>query len=227
VLSGLDHLAFLLALMLLAGRPWSAALAATGFTIGHSLTLGLVAFGWLRPHTGAVEALIGFTIAYTAALVPGGTQATASDTRLALRLAASGAVAALPLLAVLLDQQTPPWPVYAGAALFALGFGARGAASSTSSALAVLLAIAFGLVHGAGFAGGLLELDLPRDRLLGALFGFNVGVELAQLAVLGACAALAVAAGRLPREWPVLGREVASATLVGLGAYWFIARSIL
>jgi hypothetical protein len=40
----------------------------------------------------------------------------------------------------------------------------------------------FGLVHGLGFASALTELDLGRDALVRALVGFNVGVELGQLA---------------------------------------------
>jgi hypothetical protein len=45
--------------------------------------------------------------------------------------------------------------------------------------MVILLAMAFGLVHSAGFAGGLLELDLPRHRFFSALLGFNIGVEAA------------------------------------------------
>jgi hypothetical protein len=38
-------------------------------------------------------------------------------------------------------------------------------------------------VHGLGFSGVLLEQELPRAELVRALFGFNLGVELGQLAV--------------------------------------------
>ena len=44
-----------------------------------------------------------------------------------------------------------------------------------------LAAMFFGLLHGLGFAGGLLELGLPREALVPALVGFNLGVELGQL----------------------------------------------
>jgi hypothetical protein len=46
-----------------------------------------------------------------------------------------------------------------------------------------VVAFVFGLIHGFGFAGVLAELGLPRDALLLALVGFNVGVELGQLAI--------------------------------------------
>jgi hypothetical protein len=45
---------------------------------------------------------------------------------------------------------------------------------------------AFGLVHGFGFAGALLELDLPPAALAGALLSFNLGVEAGQAAVIAA-----------------------------------------
>ena len=46
------------------------------------------------------------------------------------------------------------------------------------------LVFAFGLLHGLGFAGVLQELGAPTDRFLTALVGFNLGVELGQVAVL-------------------------------------------
>lgn len=47
----------------------------------------------------------------------------------------------------------------------------------------VLAAFAFGLIHGFGFAGPLIELDLPPLAMAGALLQFNLGVEAGQLAV--------------------------------------------
>ena len=46
-----------------------------------------------------------------------------------------------------------------------------------------LLAFGFGLVHGFGFASVLADLGLPREALALSLAGFNIGVELGQLAV--------------------------------------------
>jgi hypothetical protein len=53
------------------------------------------------------------------------------------------------------------------------------------------VAFGFGLVHGFGFASVLADLGLPRDALLLALVGFNVGVEAGQLAIV--CAFLPAA----------------------------------
>jgi hypothetical protein len=69
ILEGLDHVAFLLCLLLaapgLSQRLWMV----TGFTLGHSITLSLSALGMLRVHGAGVEALIGFTVALLAAEV--------------------------------------------------------------------------------------------------------------------------------------------------------------
>jgi hypothetical protein len=46
-----------------------------------------------------------------------------------------------------------------------------------------LVAFAFGLIHGFGFASVLLDLGLPKASLLLSLVGFNVGVELGQIAI--------------------------------------------
>jgi hypothetical protein len=45
------------------------------------------------------------------------------------------------------------------------------------------MAFAFGLIHGFGFASVLTDLGLPKDTLILALVGFNLGVEAGQLAI--------------------------------------------
>ena len=54
-----------------------------------------------------------------------------------------------------------------------------------------MVAFAFGLIHGFGFASVLADLGLPQDALLLALVGFNVGVEGGQLAIVSAFLPLA------------------------------------
>jgi hypothetical protein len=78
-----------------------------------------------------------------------------------------------------------------------------------------ILAFAFGLVHGLGFAGALGELGLPHAALPKTLFAFNVGVEIAQLALVGL---LVVARKWIPR------RPLAYAIGAG-GAFWLIERT--
>jgi hypothetical protein len=54
-----------------------------------------------------------------------------------------------------------------------------------------MIAFAFGLIHGFGFAAVLTDLGLPQDSLLLSLVSFNVGVELGQLAIVAAFLPLA------------------------------------
>jgi hypothetical protein len=220
VLSGIDHLAFIVALSLLAGGFGRAVWAATGFTLGHSLTLGLVAAGWLRPDAASVEALIGFTVAFAAGEAfasRGGSGSHVGWATLAL-------VAAIPLVAKVAGASVLPWTVVAGIAVFALCAGGLG--GTTSRRLAPVLATAFGLAHGAGFAGVLLALDIPRERLLEALLGFNLGVEAAQLLALAAIAAVVVAGSRMPPLARSRTVDYVSVALFALGVYWFAGRSL-
>ena len=66
ILIGVDHIAFLLALLILCRRPREVVLMVTGFTLGHSITLTLAVLGVVEPHAPVIEALIGFTIALVA-----------------------------------------------------------------------------------------------------------------------------------------------------------------
>src|SRR4029450_2046673 len=66
ILTGYDHLVFLLGLLLLGGGLRAPARVVTGFTVAHSLTLALAVFGVLRPDRAPIEALIGLSIALIA-----------------------------------------------------------------------------------------------------------------------------------------------------------------
>jgi hypothetical protein len=61
-----------------------------------------------------------------------------------------------------------------------------------------MVAFGFGLIHGFGFASVLADLGLPRDALLLALVGFNLGVEAGQLAIVSVFLPAAYA---LRRSW--------------------------
>src|SRR5947207_12085090 len=61
-----------------------------------------------------------------------------------------------------------------------------------------IVALGFGLVHGFGFAGRLIELGLAKETLALALVGFNLGVEFGQLAIVAGLLPFAV---RMPGAW--------------------------
>lgn len=65
---GIDHILFLLALLLAGGSIWKLAGIATGFTAGHSITLALSGLGLVRPSPRIIEPLIALSIAWVAAL---------------------------------------------------------------------------------------------------------------------------------------------------------------
>lgn len=87
-------------------------------------------------------------------------------------------------------------------------------------------ALAFGVVHGLGFAGALAELGLPPEHRAWALVGFNLGVEAGQLAVvLVLLAAAAAAAPRVAARREQLARALAFA-VGSLAVAWTLERVV-
>lgn len=213
ILSGWDHLAFVLGLLLLAGSLAEMALIATGFTLAHSLTLGAAVLGVVQARATLVEALIGFTLLVVAI-------------ELAWQRAGRARwLPALPIGLLLLLAPLLPALTTAGLALFTACYFALLARSARPARLRVAMALLFGLIHGFGFAGALLELPLAAERLAPALFGFNLGIELGQLLVIALAWPLLRALARRPRAQAWV-QEGAIAGLAGLGVFWLIARSV-
>lgn len=183
VATGLDHVAFVLALLIalvVVGspdgwrrRPIGPALRATAgvvsaFTIAHSLTLIAAALGWVSLPIRVVESLIAVSIVWTA------------------------------VTAVV--RPDLGWR-------FAVTFG-------------------FGLMHGLGFARMLTPLLPPGDVVV-PLLCFNVGVELAQLAIvavaLPAAWLLVTAIG--PRRYRELALPILAGGLALVGTIWLVERA--
>lgn len=221
ILAGLDHIAFLATLLLLGGRIGRITWIVTGFTLGHSLTLSLAALGVVRPDATEVEAMIGFTIA----LVAAENVAVDSGSRRPIAAFGAGALVAL-AIASAVSGAGPPVAMLGGLALFTACHLLLADTREAALRLRPSLSVLFGLVHGFGFAGVLAEVGLPQARLVPALFGFNVGVEIGQLAIVVALALAArgVARARSGADWRPAA-DLASAVLCGLGVYWFIARA--
>lgn len=171
ILAGIDHLAFVAALMLIV-RGWPMLLkTVTAFTLAHSITLALSTFGYVSLPPPPVEALIALSILMVAVE--------------SIRL--------------------------------------RRGQHSLATRWPWVVAFAFGLLHGFGFAGALQSLGLPQGEIPLALLFFNVGVELGQIlfiAVLLLHIALLRKLGPLPRKAPV-----AAAYLIGTFAtFWMLER---
>lgn len=129
ILTSLDHLLFVLALIFLIGSYRRLVEAITAFTVAHSITLAGAALGYLSLPQKPVEAAIALSIAFLArelVMVHAGQSRT---------------------------TESRPW----------------------------IMAFAFGLLHGFGFAGALNDIGLPQRDVPVALLSFNVGVEAGQL----------------------------------------------
>ncbi|MFQ5664815.1 MAG: HupE/UreJ family protein [Candidatus Binatia bacterium] len=216
IATGYDHLAFLAALLLSAESLGAVVRAVTGFTLGHSLTLGL-ALGRLITvdRAAAVEALIGLSVAVVAAepLLAHGRAALVAFAIVALAASASGWLSV-------------PAPALLGVMLFSLAHMRASQRRLYPRALPWLAASAFGLIHGLGFAGAISDLEIGRGALVPVLAGFNLGVEAGQLVAL----ALVLALFGLFRRFTAVSmegrlRRFASAALVTLGIALFVVRA--
>src|SRR5262245_61971012 len=90
-----------------------------------------------------------------------------------------------------------------------------------------VVAFAFGLLHGFGFASGLAAIGLPRSDIPLALLMFNVGVEIGQLGFVALVLLLVRAFKVFQVHWP-RAVELLPAYVVGsLGAFWTIPRVLI
>jgi len=87
-----------------------------------------------------------------------------------------------------------------------------------------LIAFAFGLLHGFGFAGALAEIGLPQRAIAMALFLFNVGVEVGQLLVVAVVLALVAVVKRVGIVVPELVLRTPIYATGIIAAFWFVER---
>jgi len=221
IFGGIDHIAFLLALLLLLRSLKVLVWMITGFTLGHSITLALAALGWVIPDLDIVEAAIGFTIALVA--VQNIAVLTGNHRQITYF-----SVAGL-LLIVLINLI---WNIGLsalsglGLALFTLAYLWNSADEHLSANLRLVTSVIFGLIHGFGFASALTETGLANTQLLPALLGFNLGIELGQIVIIAVVWALLqqIRQSRFLTDTRIV-IDLVSAALCGLGLYWFIGRS--
>jgi hydrogenase/urease accessory protein HupE len=128
--------------------------------------------------------------------------------------------------------QPPGPPIEAAIALSILFLGveivrAQRGGTSLTIRHPWVVAFAFGLLHGFGFAGALSAAGLPPTDVPLALVAFNVGVELGQLAFVALVLLLAGSLRALKVRWP-RPAEVLPAYVVGtFGAFWLIQRVVI
>ncbi len=118
ILLGVDHLLFVLGLVLLVNNRWMLIKTITAFTVAHSITLALATLGYVHVPAAPLNAAIALSILFLGAEV---VRSWRGETSLTIR---------------------HPW----------------------------LVAFLFGLLHGFGFASGLVSLGLPQGDIPLALF---------------------------------------------------------
>jgi len=90
-----------------------------------------------------------------------------------------------------------------------------------------IVAFAFGLLHGFGFASGLTAMGLPRAEIPIALLLFNVGVEVGQIFFVILVLLLERSFRTLEIRWPRFAAALPGYAVGSLGAYWTIQRTLL
>ncbi len=170
---GVDHLLFVLGLLLIVKDRWMLIKTITAFTVAHSLTLAIATFGYADAPVLPLNAAIALSIFFLGPEIVrswrGGTSFTIEH----------------------------PWVV----------------------------AFAFGLIHGFGFASALTSAGLPRKDLPLALLGFNVGVEIGQIAFVVLVVLLERSFRQLQIRWPRWIEAVPGYAVGTLGAFWTIQRT--
>ncbi|QAY74831.1 HupE/UreJ family protein [Agromyces protaetiae] len=223
LLSGADHLLFLLALIAGSRRLRDIVLVATAFTVAHSLTFVLAALGIVSVPPAIVEPIIAFSIAAVALW----------NVWVWRRGRVANAGVGAPVDGVEAPDVSGGAPSGGGLALrerVALAPAPSKAPASLDSAatrwfsrddwVRVAVVFAFGLVHGVGFAGA-LGIDEPFSwGLLGALLVFNVGIELTQLVLI----AIAFPILLLVRKRLTLVPVWIQLAVAAVGLYWFAER---
>ena len=169
---GIDHLLFVLALLIITNGTAQLLKTVTAFTIAHSITLALATLGFVHIPSRPVEATIALSIVFVAFEI------------IRLREGRHGITS------------RAPW----------------------------IVAFTFGLLHGFGFAGALSEVGLPQNHISTALFFFNVGVEIGQIAfisvVLGFVAMVRRILPRAPR-WTEL---IPPYAIGSVAMFWVVQR---
>ena len=229
ITGGIDHIAFLLGLLLIAGSTGRSVIAVTGFTLGHSISLAAAVLGYVSANNQLVEAFIGFTIMLVAAEFF--VLRRQKPTSIALVMALFAWITGLIAFASDLIS-AGALAAYAGCGIFAYSYLFITAQTSAAridgdNRLATILLLVttacFGLIHGFGFAGFLMETGLLGRNLLAPLLGFNLGVEFGQLLFVAIAISLAAL---FRRQTPAFLPPVIAACLCGVGVFWFVGRTL-
>lgn len=175
ILFGVDHLLFVLGLLLIVEMGWMLVKTVTAFTVAHSITLAIATLGYAEVPVPPLNAAIALSILF---LGPEIVRSWRGQTSFMIR---------------------HPWVV----------------------------AFAFGLLHGFGFASALTGAGLPRSDLPVALLSFNVGVEIGQVSFIVLILALERSFRQLEIRWSGWAQALPGYVVGSLGAFWTIQRTAI
>jgi len=175
ILMGIDHLLFVLGLLIIVGHRRMLIRTITAFTVAHSITLALATLGYASIPTPPLNAAIALSILF---LGPEIVRVWRGETSFTIE---------------------HPWVV----------------------------AFAFGLLHGFGFASGLSTVGMPKAEIPLALLMFNIGVEVGQIAFVVLMLSIYRALRQLQFRWPHWVEFAPGYVIGSLGAYWTIQRTAM
>ena len=224
IFTGIDHMSFMLGLVLISRRIRDLLFVVTGFTIGHSLTLALAVTGLLRPEAQYIDALVALTIA----LIGAENLGDATHRPLPVAVGLGGILFVMAFAKWLGAPVTLPLALLIGGGIFTANYLMLTGHMHDAARVRLLVTLIFGLIHGFGFAANLLEMRLPTGRLAELLVGFNVGVEIGQVTVVLSAVGLAWLLIKVRLGVPrAIFTDLAASFLVGEGLYWFLGRTII
>jgi hypothetical protein len=169
---GIDHLLFVLALLIITNGTMRLIKTVTAFTVAHSITLALATLGFVHVPSKPVEATIALSIVFVAFEIVRRREGQNGITSRA------------------------PW----------------------------IVAFTFGLLHGFGFAGALSEVGLPQNHIPSALFFFNVGVELGQIAFIAVVLGGIALVRRIPLRLPRWAELIPPYAIGSVAMFWVVQR---
>lgn len=175
IILGVDHLLFVLGLLIIVNGRMMLLKTITAFTVAHSITLALATLGYANVPTPPLTAAIALSILF---LGPEIVRVWRGETSFTIN---------------------HPWVV----------------------------AFAFGLLHGFGFASGLSVTGMPRAELAPALLFFNVGVELGQLGFVALIFIVLHSLKKIELRCPRWVEALPGYTVGIMGAYWTIQRVMI
>ena len=176
ILSGLDHIAFLLLIIFLCKSYKTLLLAISGFTIGHSISLFSSVQGLIISSASLVEIMIGFSILVCSIEVLG------KKTN-QLVLFSNYVISLWTLLTFIIFIFFPSQALF----FLSLGFMVfsylRLSNNYQNNLNLIFITLVFGFIHGLGFAGAINEIFLPSEDMLKILIAFNLGIEIGQILI--------------------------------------------